>query len=95
LDGNILTFDLGAMQSLFPTARIFFSPKFYQTRVLTKASLGTNRSKRPKWTEKIKELKVGVIRRKVLHETWRRAWGWKGRGGCGWGIRREHKNDGW
>ena len=40
LHGDVLSFDIGAMQGFFRALCIFFSPKFYYTRVLTEASLG-------------------------------------------------------
>ena len=40
LHGDILSFDVGAVQGFFSASCIFLSPKFYYTRVLTEASLG-------------------------------------------------------
>lgn len=95
LHGDVLSFNIGAMQSFFRASRILLSPKFYYTCVLTKASLGVRRSERAIQTEEIVELRIGVARRKVLYETRRRARGWERSWGSSWGVRREHEKDGW
>jgi hypothetical protein len=40
LYGDVLSFDVGAVQSLFRASCIFLSPKFHYTRVFTEAGLG-------------------------------------------------------
>jgi hypothetical protein len=40
LDGDVPSFDFGAVQSLFRTTGIFLSPKFNYPRVFTETSLG-------------------------------------------------------
>ena len=40
LYGDVLPFNLGAVQGLFRASRIFLSPKFHYTCVFTEAGLG-------------------------------------------------------
>jgi hypothetical protein len=82
------------MQSLFRTLCIFFSPKLYHTRVLTKAGLGVRRGECAIQTEEIVELGIGVALRKMLYKTRRRARGRKRGVGSSWGIWREYEKDG-
>jgi hypothetical protein len=53
LHGDILSFDLSAMQCLFRASRILLSPKFHYTGVSTESGLGVRRSECPKRTEEI------------------------------------------
>jgi hypothetical protein len=95
LYGDVLSFNLGAVQGLFRASCIFFSPKFYYTRVHAEAGLGVRRSERAEWAEEIVELRIGIALRKMLYEARRRARRWEGSVGSSWGIWRKHEKDGW
>jgi len=93
LHGDVLSFNLGAVQSLFGASRVFLSPEFYHAGVFTESGLRVGRSERAKRTEEIVELRIVVSWRKVLYEARRRARRWKGRVRGGRGIGREYEKD--
>ena len=95
LYGDILSFNLSTVQSLFRASCVFLSPKLYYTRVLTEASLGVRGSERAVRSEEIVELRISVTWWKMLHEARRRARRWKGSVGSSRGVWRKHEKDGW
>jgi len=66
---NILAFHFDAMHRLLGNARIFFTPKFYDSGITSKSSLRANRCDSAKGSEEVIQLAIGEANWEMLHET--------------------------
>jgi len=94
LYGDVLSFNVGAVQSLFRASCIFLSPKFHYARVLTEAGLGVRRGECTIRTEEFVEFGIGIALWKMLYETRRRVRRRKRSVGSSWGVWREYEKNG-